>query len=261
MRDRVPGSYAARLGCCAILLALLWSPQAVRAAHPLITEDAATQGRGRFELEIGNAWTRDGSDRSFEFGPQLSYGALPQLDLILRPTWLDQRMAQDTGTVHASGLGDTAADLKWQFLKRDPLSLAVRAGISAPTGDADRGLGLGKASFHGLLVSSVDLAPFAVHSNIGYTQNRGEATERRDLYHLSTAVLWTVNDAWRVLLVELAADTQVDNTRATPPAVARFAVIHTVKKNLDVDLGYQLRVNRAAPRQVVLFGITARWGP
>jgi hypothetical protein len=38
-------------------------PIAAHAAHPLITEDTATQGRAMFELEIGNAWTRDGSDR------------------------------------------------------------------------------------------------------------------------------------------------------------------------------------------------------
>lgn len=243
------------------LLLVLALPTALHAAHPLISEDTATQGLGKFELEIGNAWTRDGSDRSFELGPQFSYGVLPQLDAILRPTWLDQRSTIAGGTVHARGAGDTAADMKWRFFERDKLSLAVRAGINAPTGDADRGLGSGKPTYHGLLAASIDLAPFALHVNIGYTRNRADPMERRDLYHASAAAVWTLDASWRVLLLELAADTNVDNTASVRPAVARVGAIYTVKKGFDIDIGYQTRLNRAAASEVLLVGVTARWGP
>jgi len=242
-------------------LLVLAFPIAAHAAHPLITEDTATQGLGKFELEIGNAWTRDGSDRSFELGPQLSYGALPQLDIILRPTWLDQRSTIDGNVVHARGAGDTAADLKWRFFERNELSLAVRAGVNAPTGDADRGLGSGKPTYHGLLAASIDLAPFAVHLNTGYTRNRFDPMERRDLYHGSAAAVLTVDPNWRLLLAELAADTNVDITRSVWAAVARVGAIYTVKKGFDIDIGYQARLNAAAPNQVLLLGVTARWGP
>ena len=243
------------------LLLILALPMTVHAAHPLISEDSATQGRGKFELEIGNAWTRDGSDRSFELGPQLSYGILPQLDAILRPTWLDQRSTINGEVVHARGAGDTAADLKWRFFERDKLSLAVRAGVNAPTGDANRGLGSGKPTYHGLLVASIDLAPFALHANLGYTRNRADPTERRDLYHVSAAAVWTLNEAWRVLLAELAGDTNVDNTRSVWPAVARVGAIYTIKKGFDIDIGYQTRLNHEAASQILLIGLTARWGP
>jgi hypothetical protein len=243
------------------LLLILALPMTVHAAHPLISEDSVTQGRGKFELEIGNAWTRDGSDRSFELGPQLSYGILPQLDAILRPTWLDQRSTINGEVVHARGAGDTAADLKWRFFERDKLSLAVRAGVNAPTGDANRGLGSGKPTYHGLLVASIDLAPFALHANLGYTRNRADPTERRDLYHISAAAVWTLNEAWRVLLAELAGDTNVDNTRSVWPAVARVGAIYTIKKGFDIDIGYQTRLNHEAASQILLIGLTARWGP
>jgi len=243
------------------LLLTLGLPIPVDAAHPLITDDTATQGSGKFELEIGNAWTRDGSDRSFELGPQLSYGLLPQLDAILRPTWLDQRSTIDGNAVHARGAGDTAAGIKWRFFERDKLSLALRAAINVPTGDADRGLGSGKPTYQGVLVGSVDLAPLALHANAGYTRNRADPMERRDLYHVSAAALWTVNQSWRVLLAELAADTNVDNTRGQWASVARIGAIYTIKQGVDVDVGYQGRLNRAAPSQVLLFGLTVRWGP
>jgi hypothetical protein len=163
--------------------------------------------------------------------------------------------------VHARGAGDTAADMKWRFFERDKLSLAVRAGINAPTGDADRGLGSGKPTYHGLLAASIDLAPFALHVNIGYTRNRADPMERRDLYHASAAAVWTRDASWRVLLLELAADTNVDNTASVRPAVARVGAIYTVKKGFDIDIGYQTRLNRAAASEVLLVGVTARWGP
>jgi Putative MetA-pathway of phenol degradation len=250
-----------RAGHRAGLLLILAFPMAVHAAHPLISEDTATQGRGKVELEIGNAWTRDGSDRSFELGPQLSYGVLAQLDAILRPTWLDQRSTIDGDTAHARGAGDTAADIKWRFFQRGKLSLAVRAGVNAPTGDADRGLGSGKLTYHGLLAASIDLAPFALHSNIGYTRNRADPMERRDLYHASAAAVLTIDATWRLLLAELAADTNGDHMRSVWPAVARVGAIYTVKRGFDVDIGYQRRLNRAASSQVLLAGVTARWGP
>jgi hypothetical protein len=251
---------AAGAGSGAGLLLILALPMAVHAAHPLITEDAATQGRGKFELEIGNAWTRDGTDRSFELGPQLSYGVLPQLDAILRPTWLDQRSSIDGNTVHARGAGDTAADMKWRFFERDKLSLALRAGVNAPTGDADRGLGSGKPTYHGLLAASIDLTPFAVHANIAYTRNRADPMERRDLYHASAAAVWTLDATWRLLLAELATDTHVDTTQSVWPSVVRVGAIYTVKRGFDIDIGYQTRLNSAAPSRVLLVGVTARWG-
>ena len=94
------------------------------AAHPLLTEDTATQGSGKFELELGNAWTRDGGERAYEFGPQLSYGVLPNLDGIVRPTWNALRTAGD-GATTARGAGDTAVDVKWRFYEAGAFSVAT----------------------------------------------------------------------------------------------------------------------------------------
>jgi hypothetical protein len=142
----------------------------------------------------------------------------------------DRRSTEWSFTLAAPG--DTGVDLKWRFFERDKLSLAVRAGVNAPTGDADRGLGSGKPTYHGILVASIDLAPIALHTNIGYTGNRANPTERRDLYHVSAAAVWTLDPTWRLLLAELAGDTNVDSTRSVWPAVARIGAIYTVKKRL-----------------------------
>jgi hypothetical protein len=62
-------------------------------------------------------------------------------------------------------------------------------------------------------------------------------------------------------LAELATDTNVDNTQSVWPSVARVGAIYTVKKGFDLDVGYQTRLNHAAPSLVLLVGVTARWGP
>ena len=54
------------------------------AGHPMLTEDTGTQGTGNEGLELGFSWANDSGDRSFLFQPQLSYGATPTLDLIVR---------------------------------------------------------------------------------------------------------------------------------------------------------------------------------
>ncbi|MEP7181395.1 MAG: hypothetical protein ABI886_04325 [Betaproteobacteria bacterium] len=49
------------------------------AAHPLLTEDAGTQGQGKFELELGAHQVRNGGSKAFEFRPQLPYGIVDTL--------------------------------------------------------------------------------------------------------------------------------------------------------------------------------------
>lgn len=129
------------------------------------------------------------------------------------------------------------------------------------TARASSGLGSGKPTYHGLLVASIDLVPIALHTNIGYARNRADPTERRHLYHVSAAAVWTLDPTWRLLLAELAGDTNVDNTRSVWPSVARVGAIYTVKKGFDIDIGYQTRLNHEAASQTLLIGLTARWGP
>src|ERR1700687_5992032 len=96
--------------------------------------------------------------------------------------------------------------------------------------------------------------------NIGYTRSRADPTERRDLYHVSAAAVWTLDPTWRLLLAELAGDTNVDNTCSVWPAGAGTRAIYTVKKGFDIDTGYQTRLNHEAASQTLLIGLTARWG-
>jgi hypothetical protein len=240
-----------------LVAAMLVPPAPVHAAHPMLTEDTGTQGAGRFELELGAEWARDGDVRAFQFGPQLSWGVVDSVDLILRPTWSSLRGVDAAGGGREQGIGDTTFDVKWRFLELDALSLGVRAGVDAPTGAVAKSLGAGKPSAHAQLIATLDAAPFTFDANANYTRNP-LPDERRDLYGAAAAIVWAASERLRVT-AESGAATNPLAGRSTWPAVARFGAIAIVAPWLDVDIGYQTRLNHAAPRTVVLAGATVRW--
>jgi hypothetical protein len=237
-------------------LSTLALPNVANAAHPLISEDTWTQGAGNVELEIGASKTIDARVRAYQVQPQLSLGAAPAIDVIVRPTWLNVR-----GGDAASGqsFGNTAVDFKWRFYADDPLSFGVRAGVDAPTGDGDLGFSTGKPSYHGTLILTANPRPFTINANVGYVHNLSVASLRSDLAHVSTSAAWNAT-AELVLLTDVAADSNPDGSRATWPAVILGGFIYNFSPNFSVDFGYQARLNHAAPSQQWLAGVTYRWG-
>jgi len=154
----------------------------------MLTEDTGTQGAGRFELELGAEAARDGDVRAFQFAPQLSWGLLENLDLILRPAWSSLRGLDAAGGGREQGIGDTTFDVKWRFAQFEALSFGLRAGVDAPTGAVARSLGAGKPSTQAQLIATLDAAPFTLDTNASYARNP-LPDERRDLYGFALALV------------------------------------------------------------------------
>lgn len=222
------------------------------AAHPLLTEDTGTQGAGRYELELGFAQARNGDTKALEFGPQLSYGALDNLDLIARPTWL---YARGSGTTQ--GFGDTGLDFKWRMPSQSQLTFGVRAGVNLPTGDDDKGLGNGKASPHATLIATYAAAVWLLSLNADYVYD-ALVGDRRNLWGASAAAVYSANAVWK-FSAELGSATNPVMSQTSWLTVARFGAIATVAEGLALDAGYQIRLTRAAPVQVILAGATLHW--
>ncbi len=243
-----------RIASAAALAAAFGLAPPVEAAHPMLTEDTGTQGAGRFELELGLETAKEGGVRTFEFGPQLSYGLAERFDVIVRPTWL--HLSGNGATTR--GVGDADVDFKWRAIELDALTFGLRAGVGLPVGDADRGLSTGEPSYHATLIASFDAEPVAFHANLGFNRLGDVDGLRRNLVSVSIAAVWTVREGLR-LTAEVGTGTNSDPESRTWPTVARFGVIATVDEHWDVDIGVQPRLNRAAPDLVVLAGATLRW--
>jgi len=227
------------------------------AAHPFITEDPGTQGTGRIELELGAAARQGAPDvdgRETGFFPQLSLGVAPNVDLIALGIVVRQAPAQGPTLF---GSGDLLLDVKWRFHESDTLGLAVRAGVDLPTGDEDAGLGSGRVGWHAIGIAGWTLGDYAVYANAAYAYTRQPGT-RANLGAFTVAVT-RPDDAPLRVFVEAATFSNTDPANSQWPAVVRTGLIYTVNAWLDVDVGFQARLNRAATREVWLAGATFRW--
>ena len=240
---------------CGIALAIAFAlARPAAAAHPMLTEDTGTQGRGRVELELGLERDRDGGSHTIVFAPQVSYGVADALDFIVQPSWL--RVSNAASVV--GGVGDTVVDIKWRFVGQGDLSLGLRGGLGFPTGDADRGLGAGETTYHLTLIASLAGEPLAWHANAGVAHQGSGAGQRRDLASASVALVWTLREGLQ-FTAEVGVGQHPDRSVATWPAVARFGLIVTADPHLDLDVGVQTRLNDAAPESSILAGATLRW--
>ncbi|WP_028080091.1 hypothetical protein [Solimonas soli] len=241
-------------GVCLGAAVALVRPLPALAAHPLQTEDTGTQGVSNVEVENGLLLSRGGGVRSFIYQPQLSYGLLTTFDVLVQPSWV-----RASGPVQntTQGPGDSNLDVKWRFYGRAPWSLGLRAGLELATAQAGLGLPRGTLSAHELLVATCDVAPFAVHANLGLTQNPDDAGLRRQVVHMSSALMWTVNESL-IASAEADAGSNTDRSDDRRPVSALVGLIWTVMPGLDADVGYQTDLHGPALRQW-LAGLTYRF--
>jgi len=228
------------------------------AAHPLLTEDPGTLGTGRVQVELGLAAgsgdPATGGNAAL-FSPQLSLGATPTLDLIAQGVWTRQTQ---TGVPAVFGNGDVLADLKWRFHEADELALAVRAGLDLPTGDPDNGFGSGGLGAHAIAIVGITREAWALYANAGYARAHANGGGRTNLGFFSAALVRTDTAPWQTF-VEVASYSNPDPGQSRWPAVARTGFIYSVSEWLDLDVGFQARLNASAPRAVFLAGATIRW--
>ena len=246
------------------------------AAHPFITDDAGTQGAGNWQLELmaqqnrheATAGSVRQESRATLFNPVLTYGLGETVDIALGLNYLRSRVSENGLMVdEASGRSDSSLELKWRFYDADGLSFAVKPGISLPTGDENRGLGLGRTSWGINLIADYDVKPWAWFANVAYFHPRfasaQDAAELREhLWRVSGGTTYAVRDnVW--IAGELGVRTnEARNDPFFPGKHAQYAMIgliYSPAEKIDLDIGLRKGLNRAETDTVFLVGATFRW--
>ena len=238
------------------------------AAHPLITDDTGTQGKGKTQLEFigeyGIEKEEGVTEKSFEAPtvPFLSYGLSDAIDLVFGLPYASVRV-EDAGTTTAVwGAADMSIELKARVYEKDGLSFAVKPGISLPTGDEEKGLGNGKASYSTFFITTKEAEPWAFHFNVGYVRNEyklqaDEDANRKDIWHVSLASqVEVVKDL--DLVANIGMERNPDKTSDTHPAFILGGLVYSISENLDIDLGVKGGLNKTETDYSVLAGITWR---
>ncbi len=239
------------------------------AAHPLITDDTGTQGKGKVQLEIVGEYGHDKEDgattNSFVVPtiPVLSYGIANTADLVLSIS--DQRIEtkQDGVTTTERGISDASIQVKWRFYEKDGLSFAVKPGVTLPTGDENKGLGNGRVSYSMFFITTKEIAPWAFHLNLGYIRNEyklqaDEDANVKDIWHVSLASQVEVVKNLKAV-ADIGMERNSDKTSDTNPAFILGGFIYSITENLDVDFGVKGGLNKPETDISYLAGITVRF--
>ena len=215
------------------------------ASHPLITDDTGTQGKGKAQLEFIGEYGYDSEDGTttntlvFPTIPVLSYGISDAMDFVLGVPFERREIKQAGGTTTERGISDVSLQLKWRYYEKDGLSIAVKPGVTLPTGDEDKGLGNGKASYSTCIIITKDMTPWAFHFNLGYIRNEYklqayEDANRKDLWHVSLALQWILSKVSRQLQISALPETPTRLRIPIPPFC--WAVLSTRLKRILMSI-------------------------
>jgi hypothetical protein len=250
-----------------ILIGMLVSPAAVWAAHPLITDDAGTQGKGNFQFEVNGQYDSDEETISgvsvkstgWQVGTTLSYGIIETVDLVLTLNYLWGNAKEDGFTAYdENGISDTVFEVKWRFFEKDGLSLALKPGVVLPTGDDDKGLGAGKTGYHLYFIGSQEIAPWAFHLNIGYIGNENKVDEEKNLWHVSLAATYDVVENLKIV-GNIGMERNPDMAADNDPAFILGGVIYSISKSFDIDFGVKYGLTSSETDMSVLAGMSFRF--
>ncbi len=247
--------------------AVMFFSQAGWAAHPLITDDTGTQGAGKFQLEVNGQYDHDKEEvggstikaTGTSAAMALSYGLLESVDLVvgLPYQWYTEK---SDGVIDAreSGVSDMSVEVKWRFFGEANLSMALKPGMSIPSGDEDKGLGAGKTTYGGYLIITSTHDRWAHHFNLGYLRNENKLDERESIWRLSLATEYTLSEKTR-LAANIGMETNPDKSSDREPAFGLLGLIYSPQKDLDLSGGVKAGLNDVETDLSVLAGVTLRF--
>lgn len=252
----------------ALLCGLLFAATAVHAGHPLVTDDAGTVGKGGVQIEINGelAFDRERADdgttekgEATEAALAVTYGLTESLDIVVTAPyrWLSTHQ-DDALTARENGLADMSLDLKWRFLERDGWGMAIKPGITLPTGNADRGLGSGRTTYRLFLVTTREIAPWALHLNLGYIRNENNGGDRTDLWHASLAGEVELVKELKAV-VNVGAETNPTAGSGTHPAFALGGLVYGLSEKISLDAGVKFGLTKPEADVTWLAGVTVKF--
>jgi hypothetical protein len=262
------------------LLFLLCPASPVGAAHPLITDDAGTLGVGGWQLELQSDLLRidrvaapggvpvEQRRKLDIFMTELSCGVAENLDVQFGLGHLKQRTTENSIVMaESNGMGDATLDLKWRFHESGGFSFALKPGLTLPTGDENEGLGTGRVSWGMTLIAAWDIGSWTVLGNLAYSRARfglpQQATDSRsDLWRVSGGATYALTGQAR-LVGEVGVRSNESRNDPYPldgnSQFGMVGLIYSFNKNVDLDVGFRRRLNRAEFDKAFLAGAAFRW--
>ncbi len=251
-----------------ILSALVLLPGTTWSALPLITDDTGTQGKGKFQVEVGGEYDREKEtfegvtvkETDYLITPTLTYGITDPVDIFITVpyVWSSVETEGDPGAGRVNGISDTTFGAKWRFYEKEKLSFGLKPIVTVPTGNYEKTLGTGRVDYGVTLIITREFDPWAFHANFGYTRNENRIGERENLWHVSAAAEYEVVKDLK-LCADAGVDTNRDKTSEVEPAYLLGGIIYSAAENMELSFAVKKALNDAEIDWAILPGITYRF--
>ncbi len=234
------------------------------AAHPLITDDAGTQGKGKAQVEFIGEYDHEKKDGVTTDSvvaptiPVLSYGMTDAVDIVLGIPYEHVRTSDSQSAATADGISDASVELKWRFYENNGLSFALKPGITLPTGNDEKGLGAGRATSHLYFITTKEVKPWTFHINLGYIRNENKVNEKIDIWHASLAGVLDVLKNLKAV-ANIGTESDRDKASKTDPGFILGGLIYSISENLDFDIGIKKGFNNHGTDYSIPAGITWKY--
>jgi hypothetical protein len=236
-------------------------------AHPLITDDAGTQGKGKFQVEVSGQYDSDKEtlngvsveSTGGQVATTLSYGFIENADIVLSLPYQWGKVKEDGVAVYDErGISDTTVEVKWRFFEKDGLSLALKPGLRIPTGNDEKGLGAGRTGYHAFIIGSKEVEPWAFHVNVGYIGNENKADDEKNIWHASLATTYEVIKNLKIV-GNVGIERNSDKAADKDPAFLIGGVIYSLSQSLDIDVGVKYGLTAAETEWSLMAGMAFRF--
>jgi hypothetical protein len=245
------------------LFAFLLSLSALsHAAIPLVTDDTGTQGKGNFQLELFGEYGHDHEEilttKTSDVSLTLTYGITEPVDIVLAIPYQAWRSEGSESGEEGDGIGDLSIEAKWRLYEKEGLSLALKPGLTIPTGNEEKGLGAGSPTYYVRLIATQVMRPWEFDMNVGYLHNSNATGERKNIWSASLDAQLEVVKNLKVAL-DVGVATNPDSSSDTPPVYILGGLIWSLRENLDIGLGVKSGLTSPETDISVRGGITWRF--
>jgi len=236
-------------------------------SHPLITDDAETQGKGKFQVEVNSQFDFDKEtlngvtteSMGTEVMTILSYGLTDTTDLVLSLPYQWGRVKEEGLTVFdGKGISDATLEVKWRFFEKEGLMLALKPGLIFPTGNEEKGLGAGKVGYQAFFIGTKTADPWEFHANVGYIGNENKVDEEKHIWHASLAAEYELFEHLEVV-ANIGVERNRDRTGSGNPAFLLCGVEYEVAESFSFGLGVKYGLTAAETDWSLLAGVAFRF--
>lgn len=240
------------------------------AAHPMITDDAGTLGKGTIQVELNgdigtdrNTHSEHTTYNSSQIATTIGFGVADKIDVTFGYTrpWGDGDV---NGTAfHDNGSNDLGLNMKLHLFEHEGISFAVKPqiGYSYILGGQENDYTM---SYGLSLILTKEFEPFALHANVGYTYNDYNLASDRDanrdsLWNFSLAATYDVIKEKLKIAADFGANTSQDKLYNEMLVYGLAGFIYSLNKNIDLSAGIKAGLTEPETDLTGTFGLTLKF--